>query len=171
MKIHKTLPLFQKGRLRIFQKEIETEQGKVLSRPFFDLPDAVVIAAFLSSSEIVCIQNFRPTIEKPLLELPAGTVDHEEAPLETAKRELEEETGYRAHEWKLLHSYYAMPGLSSRKLHLFEAKGLVKTKQNLDQGEELTVETWSLPALKQAMISGQVEDIKMLSAFPFLYSG
>src|SRR5262249_10806842 len=84
-------------------------------------PGAAVILPILDAGRIVLIQNYRPAIERELLELPAGTIDPPESPLTCALRELKEETGYTAQQISPLVSFYSTPGICDEQMHVFVA--------------------------------------------------
>jgi ADP-ribose pyrophosphatase len=101
-------------------------------------------------------------VGETLLELPAGTLEPPEAPLETARRELIEETGYACREMSLLSRFYASPGVMSERMYLYSATGLTAGAQHLEHGEEIqTVVTPWKDALQMAL-DGSIRDAKTL---------
>ncbi|MCP5469445.1 MAG: NUDIX hydrolase [Chlamydiales bacterium] len=126
-------------------------------------PGAVVIVPFIAD-DVVLIRNERPAVHEELWELPAGTLEEGEEPLECAKRELEEETGYRAEKIEPLFEAYSTPGFSNERLFFFKATDLKHVGQNLDDGEKITVER--IPFIKAlAMVkSGAIHDLKTVAA-------
>jgi ADP-ribose pyrophosphatase len=87
-----------------------------------------------------------------------------EDPLSAAKRELEEETGYRAREWQHLNSFFTSPGFANELIHLYVARDLVKTEQNLDEDEFIDVIEASLDELQAMINSQEIYDAKTLTA-------
>ena len=83
-----------------------------------------------------------------LLELPAGLIDEGETPLETARRELREETGLHGGSWRELTSFWTSPGFVNERVTVFVAVGLEEGEPDPDEGEELEVERWSLAELE-----------------------
>jgi ADP-ribose pyrophosphatase len=111
----------------------------------------------------VLIRNYRIAVDEELLELPAGTIDPGEDPLETARRELAEETGYRAENFRRLTEFWVSPGILSERMHLFLATGLQPGAAALEKGEQIQtlVVAWD-EAL--AMIDQQkIRDAKTLA--------
>jgi ADP-ribose pyrophosphatase len=89
-------------------------------------------------------------------ELPAGMMDSEgSSPLETAKKELEEETGYVAEHWLDLGSFYPSPGSTTEDISLFAAAGLTKAGQKLENIEQFELHTVSLEELKKLVAEGE----------------
>ena len=109
---------------------------------------------------MILVRQFREAVQKELVELPAGVIDAEEAPLETAQRELQEETGYRGGSWSPGPVYYATPGYSRERVHLFVAEGVEPGDPAHDPGEPVEVELWSPDEIEGRL--GEVEDSKTL---------
>lgn len=102
-------------------------------------PGGVCVAAMTPHNTLLFVKQFRYGIEASLLEFPGGLVEVNEDPAITALRELEEETGYQAKTLEHVGSYYLSPGYSNEIIHLYIAKDLIKTTQNLDPFENLEV--------------------------------
>src|SRR5512145_2586854 len=88
--------LFRAQRFCVESVVQKTADGRQLVREIVRHPGAVVILPILSDGRVVFVKNFRAAVNETLIELPAGTLDHDEPPIKTAERELAEETGYRA---------------------------------------------------------------------------
>jgi ADP-ribose pyrophosphatase len=114
------------------------------------LGGAVILAVF-PDKNILLIKQHRYPIDKYIFELPAGKLDPNETPLDCAKRELEEETGYKATDWQKLTAIYTTPGFCTEQLHIYMAQDLYPAEngRNLEEGE-LTMTLEILP-LKKAM--------------------
>ena len=105
-------------------------------------PGAVAIAAVTEEVQMLVVHQFRPAANGWTEEVPAGRLDPGEAPLEAAKRELEEETGYQARRWRELCSFMPAPGFCSEVLYLFEAQDLIHVPgggPSCDEDEEIEV--------------------------------
>jgi ADP-ribose pyrophosphatase len=139
-----------------------TPDGRELEREIVRHPGAVVILPILPDSRVVFVKNYRVAVEETLIELPAGTLDHDEPPLETAKRELAEETGYRAGKIERLLTFRMSPGILDETMHLFLATELTPGEMALEAGEEIEpfLRPWN-EALKMAE-SGEIRDAKTL---------
>jgi ADP-ribose pyrophosphatase len=123
-----------------------------------------VILPILDDGRVVLIRNYRAAVGQTLIELPAGTLETGEDPADTARRELEEETGYRAASLQRLHGFWMSPGILNERMHLYVARGLTTVPRNLDPGEEIEplVVAWD-EAVRLAS-DRQIEDAKTLVA-------
>jgi len=91
--------------------------------------DGVVILAETDCNQYVIIKEHRYPVNKEIYSLPGGRLDPKEPPIEGAKREFLEETGFEAMSWRLLGEYYPFPSVSDQKIWVFWAKGLKKTSE------------------------------------------
>ena len=111
-------------------------------------PGAVCVAALDASGRLLLVRQYRHAIGDWTLEIPAGRLEPGEEPLGAARRELEEETGYRAHTWKPLRRFFAAPGFCSELLTLYLALELEAVRgggRPGDDDEEIET-TWRTPA-------------------------
>jgi 8-oxo-dGTP pyrophosphatase MutT (NUDIX family) len=116
------------------------EDGSTREREVVAHPGAVAIVAHDEEVLFLVRQPREAVGEEALLELPAGKLDVEgETPLECARRELEEEVGLRAAEWRELKRFYTSPGFADEEVYLFEATGLERVEARPDEGEDLEV--------------------------------
>jgi ADP-ribose pyrophosphatase len=139
------------------------DPGKTVVRDMVRHPGAVVILPFASAREIVLVHQFRWAAKGELWEIPAGTLEKGEKPLTCAKRELEEETGFRARRWRLLSCFYPAPGISDEKMWLYRADGLTPGRRNLDADEWMDVHTISVDKALQMMRRGEIRDGKTIA--------
>jgi ADP-ribose pyrophosphatase len=136
--------------------------GKTYARQIIRHPGAVVLLPLLDDGRLVLIRNYRIAAGERLIELPAGTLDPDEEPLQAAGRELAEETGYQARRLELLITFYSSPGILDERMHLFLATGLTPGPTDLQGGEDIEplVLTWQ-EALEMAR-NGAIRDAKTL---------
>ncbi|MDD5178387.1 MAG: NUDIX hydrolase [Candidatus Nanoarchaeia archaeon] len=99
--------------------------------------DGVCVLPFISEEELVLVKHYRHAIRKIILEAVTGVIDKDETPEDAAKRELKEETGYKAEKVELLSVLTPYPSLSDHKMYFFRAKDLVKGKSNKEITEEI----------------------------------
>jgi ADP-ribose pyrophosphatase len=107
-------------------------------------PDAVVILPVTEEGNILFVKQWRRAIDKIILELPAGAVDEGEEPLIAAQRELQEETGYKAHRLTPLGGFFSTPGFCTEYLHFFIAEELEVSPLPHDENEAIDVASFSL---------------------------
>ena len=123
---------------------------------------AAVVAVFDDGS-VLLVRQQRPAVDKALLELPAGLVDAGELPIDCARRELEEETGYTAQRLEPLARFYSSPGFSTELLHVFVAHGLRECLTNLDEDEEIEVVRLPLERAIDEVLNGEISDAKTIT--------
>lgn len=126
-------------------------------------PGAAVMLPILDDRRIVMIRNYRYSIERELWELPAGTLEPEEEPIDTAHRELIEETGYRAGCLTPLMSFYTSPGILTEWMHAFVATDLTPVPQKLERGERIVVEAVPMPDVRRRLLEGEFIDGKTIA--------
>lgn len=117
--------------------------------------------------KLVLVRQYRFAVQGRLLEFPAGTVEPDETPLETVQREIEEETGYRGHQWEKLGEFFLAPGYSDEVIYAFLARDLEKldAPQNLDEDEDMETVLMTPQELEQAIQIGSPVDSKSISSF------
>ena len=109
----------------VVQETVRLPSGQELEALVVDQPHgAVAIAARFSDGQLLLVRQYRHAVGDWLLEIPAGRIDPGESPLEAARRELEEETGYRAETWSELGRFVLAPALCSERMVLFLAENL-----------------------------------------------
>lgn len=161
----KTTRIFSGKILNLRVDEVRLQNGRTSTREIVEHPGAVAILPVLKDGSVLLVKQYRKPIEEYLLEVPAGKLEVGEELLECAKRELEEETGYSAKDWKYLGYIYTTPGFSNEKIHLYLAENLEKTTQNTDEDE--FIEVVKLPEKKviEMISKGEITDSKTICIF------
>ncbi|WP_170007545.1 NUDIX hydrolase [Bacillus fonticola] len=164
-----TEPIFSGRVISLQVDQVQLPNGKTSTRELVKHPGAVSVIAFTKEEKIILVEQYRKPLERALVEIPAGKLEPGEEPLETAKRELEEETGYSASEWESLTSFYTSPGFADELVHVFVAKNLEKlpTELTTDEDEFVDVKEWTLSEAQAAVRDGRIQDAK--TAYAVLY--
>ncbi|WP_124057557.1 NUDIX hydrolase [Vaginisenegalia massiliensis] len=153
--------------MQVYQNQLKGPHGQCLTRELVHHQDAVAILALTNNQEVILVQQYRPAVAKDLYEVPAGLMDREdEDPLQTAKRELEEETGYQAARWTNLGKYYVSPGFVDEAIHLFMAQDLQRVDQPLPQDDDEAVEAvlFDRHQIKKMLANHEITDLKTVYA-------
>ena len=155
-----------KGRLLDIRRDIvRLPDGSEGVREYVTHPGAVVIIPVLPNGNLIFERQYRYPVGRVMLELPAGKIDLDEDPLTTAQRELQEETGHTAREWRHLATMHPTIGYANERIEIYLAQGLTSLgKNNLDEGEFLEVVELSLDDALSAIRVGELTDGKTLSA-------
>jgi ADP-ribose pyrophosphatase len=127
---------------------------------------AVAIVALDVDDHVTLVRQPRVAAGGPLLELPAGGVEEGESPLETAQRELREETGLNGGEWVEVATFFTTPGYSDEKMHLFLATGLERGEARPEGSEE--IEVVRVPFDEIGALVAEIEDAKTLAGLMLL---
>lgn len=127
-------------------------------------PGATVILPFLNEHEILLIRVKRYAVGQILLELPAGTLERNEDPINCAGRELLEETGYLAGRLKSVGNFFTSPGILSEKMYAYAAFDLEKQEQALEEGEEIEIAQTGFDEAIDMIRTGQIHDGKTIAA-------
>jgi len=125
---------------------------------------AVVIVPVLDDGQMVLIRNHRAVVSKILWEFCAGGMEVGEEPLETARRELIEETGYEAAQVEHLGTFYTSPGFCDEHMHAYVARGLRHVGQRLEHSEEIAVMTRTPEQVWSMIDGGELIDAKSIVA-------
>jgi len=148
--------------------EIEVEPPIQSRRQYFVHPGGVCIVPVLDDGRVVMVEQFRTPVGKIIYEFPAGKQDTGEAPLKTAQRELQEETGYIASEWTELGGIYPSPGYCTETLHMFLARGLSEDEKNPDHGEILENKYFTIEEAISKVMNGEIKDSKTIAGLFYL---
>ncbi|NIS60950.1 MAG: NUDIX domain-containing protein [Proteobacteria bacterium] len=158
-----------KGKVICLSKErLTLPNGETTELEVIRHPGAAAIVPLLADHRVVMIKQYRHAVGQFLWEVPAGTINPGESPIECAKRELPEEVGYRAHAFQELGEIFPVPGYSDEHIHIFLATGLVPGRQNLDADEVLDVKPIPLEETLGMIKRGEIRDAKTIIALFFM---
>lgn len=160
--------LLKTSRFTVERRSYDHPRAGRIVREVVVHPGAVTILALLEGDRVVLIRNFRFAVGRELLELPAGTLEPPEPPVECAARELQEETGYVAGRLEPLGEFYTTPGFTDEHMHVFLATDLKPGSQALDTTEQIRVEILPLADALAATADGRIVDAKTIAAFHLL---
>jgi ADP-ribose pyrophosphatase len=165
---------------KLFEKEISRERiykgsllgirkdtvglpnGKKSTREIVEHPGAVAVVAITQDKELVMVRQFRKPTEGILLEVPAGVPRKGESAEDCARRELEEETGFRAKQVKKVWEGYASPGYSDELIQYCLAEDLACLKQKTDEDEFIEVDVVDMDACFDMLKAGKIKDNKTM---------
>lgn len=151
---------------RVTTDEVIEPSGVKVRRDIIRHPGSVVILALderKAEPSVLLIRQYRYAANQELWELPAGRIDAGEDALTAAKRELAEETGYSASEWKLALHYYASPGFLDETMSIFAARNLRKGRATPEEDEFITCKLVPLGKAVQWVMSGKLQDGKAIA--------
>ncbi len=162
--------LFKGSFFEVTHDIVKLPDGKITSREYIIHNGAVAIIAITNDNNIIIERQYRHPVRQIMLEIPAGKLEADENPLEAAKRELSEETGYTASDWLELGTCLPCIGYSNEKITYYLAMELNSGSTNLDEGE--FVETLTMPFNKflDMIYNGEVTDTKTIAGI-MLYQG
>jgi len=129
---------------------------------------SAAVLPILPDGRVVLIRQYRYSVGRELLEVPAGTLEEGESPRECAVRELEEETGYRAGRIREILKIFPTPGYSTEEIHLFVAEDLERGEQSVEEDESISVTVMNLEEAVENLVNSGEADAKTL-LFLLLY--
>ncbi|NLJ97918.1 MAG: NUDIX hydrolase [Tissierellia bacterium] len=161
-KTMKTDKIYEGKMVNLRIDTVELPDKKYSKREIVEHPGSVGIIPITDDGSMVLVRQFRKPIEKNLLEIPAGKIEINEEPKETALRELSEETGYMANKMEYLFEFYTSPGFSDEKIYLFLATDLLKGEANPENDEYIEVEKLKIEDLVDMVEKGEINDSKTI---------
>lgn len=141
---------------------VELEDKKYTKREIVEHRGASAILAVNEKNEVLLVKQYRKAVENFMYEIPAGTLNIAEEPVECALRELEEETGYKAEKINKVFEFFSSPGFSNEKIYLFKAENLVFTSTKFDEDEFIETVKVSKEEAEKMIKTGRISDGKTL---------
>jgi ADP-ribose pyrophosphatase len=155
--------------LDVRRDRVNLPNGKESVREYIRHPGAVVILAMLPNGNLLFERQFRYPLRSVFLELPAGKYDRGEGIMDAARRELREETGYEADDWKLLGTMHPCIGYSDERIDIVLAKSLRQVaEQSLDENEFIELVELGPEAASALVLTGDITDGKTIAALFWL---
>jgi ADP-ribose pyrophosphatase len=158
-----TTPIYKGKIISLQVDEVRLPNGETATREIVKHPGAVAVIA-LHDDKLIVVEQYRKPLEKSQIEIPAGKLEPGEDPLEAARRELEEETGYRAGVIRHVSSLYTSPGFANELLHVYVAEDLKPGAVHPDEDEFLSCTAITLAEAKQLIAQERISDAKTILA-------
>ncbi len=172
MKIVSTREVY---RCRLFHvtedQAIDPQTGFQMRRSVVRHAGSAVMMAVDDRNRILLVRQYRLPAEKRLWELPAGRLDPGEKPLQAARRELIEETGYRARTWTRLASFWVSPGYVQERMTIYLATGLTAGDAAPTEDERIESRWFTRREVAEMIRAGRIEDAKTMLGFFLWRSG
>jgi ADP-ribose pyrophosphatase len=166
MKITSTREVY---RCRIFHvtedRAVDAKTGFEIKRSVVRHGGSAVMMAVDDRKRILLVRQYRLPAAKYLWELPAGTLDPGEKPLQTARRELIEETGYRARTWRKLASFFVSPGYVTERMTIYLATNLTAGKATPMDDERIEARWFTAAEVAKLIQAGNIDDAKTIVGF------
>jgi ADP-ribose pyrophosphatase len=155
--------LYNGKKIRLEVHHLEDDEGRRTQREVVAHPGAVCVLPLFPNETVLLIRNRRYAVGQILLELPAGTLDKNEDPINCAGRELLEETGYLAGRLKSLGNFYTSPGILSEKMYAYAAYDLQRQRPDLDEGEEIELAPTAFADAIEMIRTSEIQDAKTIA--------
>jgi len=151
------------GRVFQLKRDRIVEPGNIkATREVVEHPGSVVVLPFLPGGHVILIRQFRYPARGSLWELVAGSMEPGESVIQAARRELLEETGYRARVIRPVLSFYSSPGFLTERMHLVEARDLTFSKANPEPDERIEAREFSQSQVRKLLREKRIRDGKTL---------
>jgi len=154
-------------RIRIRVDEVERSDGHRTTREIVEHPGAVAIVAW-DGERLAMVRQWRHATGEVLLEIPAGTLEPDEPPLETARRELAEEVGLAAAHWEAGPRFFTAPGFCDEVMQVYLATDLTESMADADEDEVLEPSWMTLADALAAVDDGTIRDAKSIVGIGWL---
>ena len=162
-------PIFEGKVISLKVDEVTLPNGGVSKREIINHPGAVAVIAITEDHKILVVEQYRKALERSIIEIPAGKLEKGEEPIVTARRELEEETGYTTGDLTFVQAFATSPGFADEVIHVYVAKNLQKLDVPVAMDEDEFVELMEVTVeeAEAMMADGRIYDAK--TAFAILW--
>lgn len=143
---------------------VEKAGGKKTTREVVEHSNCIAVVAIDEHDNILLVRQFRHPVDRFLLEIPAGGIDPGEEPIDSVRRELQEEIGYFPRKIDKLGGFYAIPGYGTEYLHCFLATDLVPGRLVAEDTDDIELVRVSQDEIPRLISSGEICDAKSIAA-------
>jgi ADP-ribose pyrophosphatase len=169
-----TQQIYQGRAVNVRVDTVEKAVGTKTTREVVEHSDSIAVVALDEQDNVLLVRQFRHAVDKFLLEIPAGGIDPGEEPIDSVRRELQEEIGYFPQKIDKLGGFYATPGYGTEYLHCFLATDLVPSRLVAEDTEDIELVRISPSKIPKLITSGDICDAKSIAAlliFLFIRQG
>jgi ADP-ribose pyrophosphatase len=159
-----TQQIYQGRAVNVRVDTVEKASGIKTTREVVEHSDCVAVVVLDEQGNILMVRQFRHAVDRFLLEIPAGGIDPGEEPIESVRRELQEETGYFPRKIDKLGGFYATPGYGTEYLHCFVATDLVPARLVAEDTDDIELLRVSPDEIPRLIASGEICDAKSIAA-------
>ena len=162
-------PLYSVKVISLKVDDVSLPNGETGKREIINHPGAVAVIAITENNKILLVEQYRKALERSIVEIPAGKLEKGEEPIVTARRELEEETGYTSDHFEFIQAFATSPGFADEIIHIYVAEKLKKLDipVELDEDEFVELMEVSLEEAEAMVTDGRIYDAK--TAFAILW--
>jgi ADP-ribose pyrophosphatase len=146
--------------LHVLEDQVRLPDGRPAQREYVRHPGASMMLAFPDRDSVLLVRQFRYPHGRDFIEIPAGKIDPGEDPLRTAQRELREECGYEARDWRHLTTVHPCIGYSNERIELYLARELTHVGHEPDDGEFIEVVPMKFAEALRGVEQGKITDQK-----------
>lgn len=160
--VQRTERLYEGRVLNLRVDHVRLPDGTAVEREIVEHGGAVAMVPLDDEGHVLLVRQYRPAVDRHLLEIPAGGLEPHEEPVRCAERELQEEIGMFPGKLEPLGAFYPVPGYSSEVIHLYLAGGLREVGGESEPDEEIAVEKLDLGTARELINTNVIEDAKTI---------
>lgn len=163
-------PIFKGKVISLKVDDVTLPNGATAKREIINHPGAVAVIARTENNKILLVEQYRKALERSIIEIPAGKLEEGEQPAVTARRELEEETGYTSDEFQFVQAFATSPGFADEIIHIYVAENLrrLDVPVQMDEDEFVELMEVSLEEAEAMVLDGRIYDAKTAFAIMWL---
>lgn len=163
-KVVKSTKVYESDWIRLYEELKDTGNNNFQMYNKISTRDTALVVPVFDDGRVLIVENYRHGVSKRLLELPGGWIEAEEEPVDAARRELLEETGYASEKFEEILNFYTWPGRSTQKSYVFRAKGLSKRFNHKLDSETISVIRLSRRQVRDEIKHGRIRAAPTIAA-------